>query len=44
MTLGVTNGEQDCRFFRKQRNFRHPLLEKSEISGQINLALLEKVT
>lgn len=44
MTIGVTYGEQDLTFFRKQRVAKYPLLEKSDMSSKMKMALLEKVT
>lgn len=44
MTIGVTNGEQDLTFFRKQGMVKYPLLEKSDMSSQMKMALFEKVT
>jgi len=43
MTIGVTYGEQDLTFFRKQRVAKYPLLEKSDMSNKMKMALLEKV-
>lgn len=44
MTIGVTYGEQDLTFFRKQRVAKYPLFEKSDMSSKMKMALLEKVT